>query len=70
MKVRILKNPIGLYRLSYEVGEVVDLPDAQAKEMIETKHAEATKEPVKTNPGKDYHIQSETAQSKVKPEKR
>ena len=70
MRIRILKNPIGLYRLAYEVGEVIDLPDAQARELINTKHAEATKDQVQSNPAKEYHIQSENTASKVKSEKR
>lgn len=61
MLVRFLKNPVGMYRLCYEVGEVVDLPKAQAEELIETKHAEAVTE---------FKPQTEKATSKVKPEKR
>ena len=73
MRIKFLKDPCGIYRLSYEVGEVVDLPDPQAKELIETGHAEKTKEPVghfRSVDGLIYVPQSETATSKVKSEKR
>ena len=50
-----------MYRLAYEVGEVIDLPDAQARELIETGHAVEVIE---------FKPQSEKALSKAKPEKR
>lgn len=56
MKVRIVKNPVGLYNLAYEVGEEIILPDLQGRELIETGHAELL----------DPY---ETAESKVEPEK-
>lgn len=62
MTVRILKDPVGMYRLCYEVGEVIDLPDAQARELIETGHAEMV--------ATEFKPKSEKATSKVKPEKR
>jgi hypothetical protein len=46
MKVKIVKNPVGRYNLSYEIGEVVNLPDSQAKEMIEDGYAEASSQPL------------------------
>lgn len=55
MVIRIIKNPVGLYNLSYEVGEEITLPDLQAAELIETGHAE--------------FVEAENAMSKVKPEK-
>jgi len=71
MKIKIAKDPVGLYNLAYVVGEVVDLPAAQAKEMIESGHAVATTEAV----GHDFNgftfgTNSETADSKKKTEKR
>ncbi len=60
MKVRFIKDPCGLYNLCYEVGEEINLPDAQGLEVIETGHAE----PV------EIHIEEvETAVSMVKKEK-
>ena len=56
MKVRIVKNPVGLYNLSYEVGEEIILPDLQAQELIESGHAEKVDE-------------VQTGESKVVPEK-
>ncbi len=40
MIIRILKNPVGLYNLSYEVGEIIELSDPQARELVSTFHAE------------------------------
>lgn len=77
MRVKILKDPIGLYNLVYEIGQVVDLPDSQAGELIETGHAEKTKEPLTTDDGSQYHtltdnngnrVKVETAESKAKKE--
>lgn len=71
MKVKILKDPTGLYNLSYVVGEVINLPDLQAKELIETGHAEETKESIGHNyEGFTFAFEKETAASKVKPDKR
>ena len=58
MKIRIIKNPVGLYRLAYDPGDEIVLPDLQARELIETGHAE---------PVKEQEVQ--TAVSKVKTEK-
>jgi hypothetical protein len=58
MKVRIVKNPVGLYNLAYEPGDEIHLPDSQARELIETGHAERI--------GDDF---VETAESKVVTEK-
>ncbi len=55
MVIRIIKNPVGLYNLSYEVGEEINLPDSQATELIETGHA--------------VPVGAETGMSKVKTEK-
>lgn len=55
MIVKFIKNPVGKYNLSYEVGEVVSLPDAQAKELIEDGYA--------------LSIGVETAETKTEPEK-
>ena len=44
MKVRILKNPVGLYNLAYDPGDEIHLPDIQARELIETGHAEPVHE--------------------------
>lgn len=46
MKVKILIDPTGPYNLSLGVGEVWDLADDLASKLIESKHAEKTKEPV------------------------
>jgi hypothetical protein len=56
MKIRIVKNPVGLYNLSYEIGEEIILPDLQAQELIESGHA--------------VFVESvQTGESKVVPEK-
>jgi hypothetical protein len=71
MKVKILKDPMGLYNMSYMIGEVVNLPDIQAEELIETGHAEKTKEAVGHNyQGFVFGLEKETGESKAKPEKR
>ena len=58
MIVRFIKNPVGKYNLSYEVGQEIDLPDSQAVDLIEDKYAELVRQsPV------------QTAESKVKKEK-
>ncbi len=58
MVVRFIKNPVGKYNLSYEVGEEINLPDSQALDLIEDKYAV----PV-------HVIQVSTAESKVIKEK-
>lgn len=71
MKVKILKDPCGLYNMSYYPGEVVDLPSEKASELIETGHAEKTTEKVGHNyQGFVFNYEKETAESKAKPEKR
>lgn len=76
MRVRIIRNPAGRFRLAYEVGEVVDLPDAQAKELVHFEgeggpYAVATKEPLRANSNEySFNIDAETASTKAKPEKR
>lgn len=60
MRIRFIKDPCGMYNLAYGPGEETDLPDAQAREIIETGHAV----PVEFKP------QTEKATSRVKPEKR
>ena len=40
MQVRFLKNPVGKYNLSYDVGEVVNLPDLQAMEIANDGYGE------------------------------
>jgi hypothetical protein len=37
--VRFIKDPTGKYNLCYEIGEEINLPDAQAKELIEDGYA-------------------------------
>ncbi len=69
MKVKILKDPAGLYNLAYVVGEVVDLPELQAEELIETGYAEKTKEAI-GHAYSGFVFNAETAASKAKPEKR
>lgn len=34
MTIQFTKNPTGRYNLSYEVGEVVTLPDSQAMDIV------------------------------------
>ncbi len=58
MRIRFIKNPVGLYNLAYDPGDEVDLPDQQARELIETGHAVPVKEQ-----------QFETGATKVKSEK-
>ncbi len=58
MRVKILKNPVGLYNLAYDPGDVIELPDLLANELIETGHAEKIPEVI------------QNAKSKVKAEKR
>ena len=40
MRVRFLKNPVGKYNLAYDVGEVVNLPDDQAREIANDGYGE------------------------------
>ncbi len=54
MRVKILKNPVGLYSLSYEVGEVWNVADELANRMIKTEHAEQTTEPITKDDGKRF----------------
>ena len=49
--IKIIRNPVGLYNLSYDPGEEISLPEAQAQEMIETGHAVPVEE-VKTGVSK------------------
>ncbi len=37
--VTFVKNPVGMYNLSYEIGETVSLPDSLASDLIEDKIA-------------------------------
>jgi len=69
MRIKILKNPVGLYNLALEIGEVVDLPAAKAEELIETGHAEKTIEAVGHN-FQGFVFNRETAESKAHKEKR
>lgn len=69
MRIKFLKDACGRYNLCYEIGEVVDLPDQQAKDLIEDGYAEKTSESV----GHRYQgfvFGKETAASKAKPDKR
>ena len=59
MEVRFIKNPVGKYNLSYDIGQIVSLPDTQAKELIEDGYAVPTELP-----------KPENAMSKKKIEKR
>ena len=43
IKVRILLPVAGKFLLSYNVGQEVDLPANQAKELVELKYAEFVK---------------------------
>ena len=71
MKVKIIKDPTGKYGLSYEVGEVVNLPDQQANDLIEDSFAVKTNEPVRHNyEGFVFGFEKETAESKKQKEKR
>lgn len=70
MRVKILKNPVGLYNLSLEIGEVVDLPEDKANEMIETGHAEKTNKPIGHDHNGFVFGPIETGASKAKTEKR
>lgn len=54
MRVKILKNPVGLYNLSYEVGEVWNVSDELAERMIKSEHAEKTTEPITKDDGLKY----------------
>jgi hypothetical protein len=49
VKVRFIKDPTGKYNLCYEIGEEIDLPDAQAKELIEDSYAVPTELPKPEN---------------------
>ncbi|WP_435263018.1 hypothetical protein [Tenacibaculum sp. nBUS_03] len=40
IKVKFLLSPTGLFKLSYNIGNIVDLPESLALELIETKYAE------------------------------
>lgn len=71
MRVKFIQCPTGRYNLSYEVGEVVNLPDQQAKDCIEDGYAVETKEAVGHNfQGFTFGTGAETADSKIKKEKR
>jgi hypothetical protein len=48
MRIRFLKSPTGAYKLGYDAGDVVDLPEAQCMEMIDTGFAEAVDQPTKS----------------------
>lgn len=39
MTIQFTKNPVGRYNLSYDVGEVVTLPDAQAMDIVSDGYA-------------------------------
>lgn len=69
MRVRIVKDPVGIYNLAYVVGEVVDLPPTQAKELIADEYAVETKEPIGHHQD-SFTFGNETADSKQKKEKR
>lgn len=60
MKIRFTKNPAGKYRLAYEQGEIVSLPDLQAMEIVQDGYGELIEE---------YIAPIETAVSKVKTKK-
>lgn len=61
MRVRFIKDPTGKYNLCYEIGEEIDLPETQAKELIEDGYAVAV----------EYELpKPENAMSKKKIEKR
>lgn len=54
MRVKFIGNPVGLYNLSYDPGDVIDLPDQLANDLIadklaieEVQTAESKKEPEK-----------------------
>jgi len=71
MRVKITKDPAGRYSLAYVVGEVVDLPDQQAKDLIEDGYAIQTKESIgHQHEGFTFGYEKETAESKIKKEKR
>lgn len=71
MRIEITKDPVGLYNLAYVIGEVINLPDMQAKELIETGHAVATTKPVGHDfKGFVFGTGRETADSKINKEKR
>jgi hypothetical protein len=57
MKIKILKDTVGLFRCSYGSGDLADLPSELAKAMIDAGYAEADE------------AQVETAKSKAQPEK-
>lgn len=42
-KVKILLPVAGLFYLPYDIGQVVDLPENQAKEIVDAKYAEFVK---------------------------
>lgn len=48
MRIRFLKSPTGAYKLGYDAGDVIDYPEAQCLEMIETGFAEAVDQPIKS----------------------
>lgn len=48
--VRFIKNPVGKYNLSYEVGEVVSLSDSLTMDLIADGYAVATDEEPVTIP--------------------
>jgi len=71
MKVKITKDPAGKYSLAYMIGEVLELPDQQAKDLIEDGYAETTKEVIgHKHDGFVFNYEKETADSKIKKEKR
>ena len=46
IKVKFLINPTGHYKLSYNEGEVVELPKALAEVLISDKAAALTEDPI------------------------
>ena len=59
MTIRFIKDPTGKYSLCYNIGEEIDLPDLQARELIEDGYAIPLELP-----------KPENAMSKKKTEKR
>jgi hypothetical protein len=44
-KIRFIKSPTGVYNLAYCVGEVAEMKELQAKELIDAGFAELVEEP-------------------------
>lgn len=58
MRVKLIKDPVGKYNLSYEIGQEINLPDAQAMDMIEDGYAVLIQEKPQNASDKKLKVES------------